>query len=203
MAENWHEVWKDFSELNFFGKILSRAHQKMLKKISQQFALNARTKVLDVGCGYGETLLNLRVVGLTNSIGIDNSENALRLCMKRNFLIGQDIFLMDATDMKFADKNFDLVISHGMLEHFKGTIFKEMIQEMCRVSRKYVVIFQPNHFSMFNKFMLATGRRPVKEFSYSKLDFINEFERFDFAFKKDYDINFGEEFVLMFERVVK
>jgi SAM-dependent methyltransferase len=203
MAENWNEVWKDFNQLNFFGKMLSKAHQKTLKKISQQLGLNVQTKVLDVGCGYGETLSNLHAVGMTNSIGIDNSENALRLCMKRNFLIGQDVFLMDATDMKFADKNFDLVISHGMLEHFRGAVFKEMIQEMCRVSKKYIVIFQPNHFSFFNKFMLATGRRPVKEFTYSKGDFVREFERFDFVLKKDYDINFGEEFVLLFERVGK
>lgn len=203
MAENWDEVWKNFNKMNFFGRMLSRAHQRILKKISQQFALNVRTKVLDVGCGYGETLLNLRVVGLTNSIGIDNSENALRLCMKRNLLIGQDVFKIDATDMKFADRNFDLVISHGMLEHFQGAIFKEMIQEMCRVSRKFVIIFQPNHFSMFSKFLFATGRKPVKEFTYSKSDFTNEFERFDFTLKKDYDINFGDEFVLVFERVGK
>lgn len=183
--------------------MLSKAHQKMLKKISQQFGLNAKTKVLDVGCGYGETLLNLRAVGLNNSIGIDNSENALRLCSKRNFLIGQDVFLMDATDMKFANENFDLVISHGMLEHFQSPIFQEMIQEMCRVSRKYVLIFQPNHFSFFNKFMLTAGRRPVKEFTYSKADFAKEFDRFNFVLKKDYDINFGEEFVLLFERVGK
>jgi SAM-dependent methyltransferase len=203
MAENWDEVWKDFKELNYFGRMLSKAHQKTLKKIAQTFGLNIRTKVLDVGCGYGETLTNLRTVGLTNSIGIDNSENSLRLCMKRKFLVGQDVFLMDAADMKFADKNFDLVISHGMLEHFQGALFKEMVQEMCRVSRKYVVIFQPNHFSLFNKIMLTIGRRPVKEFSYSKTDFAREFERFNFTLAKDYDINFGEEFVLLFERVGK
>jgi len=203
MTENWDDVWKDFKELNFFGKMLSQAHQNTLKKVSQTFGLSAKTKVLDVGCGYGETLANLRAVGLTNSIGIDNSENSLRLCMKRNFLIGQDVFLMDATDMKFADQNFDLVISHGMLEHFEGAVFKEMIQEMCRVSRKYVLIFQPNHFSLFSKAMLTARRRPVEEFTYSKSDYIGEFERFNFTLKKDYDINFGEEFVLLFERVGK
>lgn len=203
MAKNWNEVWKDFDELNFFGKMLSDAHQNTLKKISQKFGLTAKTKVLDVGCGYGETLMNLRAVGLKNSIGIDNSENSLRLCMKRNLLIGQDVFLMDATDMKFADQNFDLVISHGMLEHFKEPVFQEMIQEMCRVAAKYVAIFQPNHFSFFNKMMLTLKRRPVKEYTYSKADFVREFERFNFSLKKDYDINFGEEFVLLFERVGK
>jgi len=203
MAENWDEVWKDFEELNFFGKMLFTAHENTLKKISQTFGLGARTRVLDVGCGNGDSLKNLRNVGLLNSIGIDNSENSLRLCMRKNFLIGQDVFLMDATNTKFADKNFDLVISHGMLEHFKGPVFQELIQEMCRVSKKHVLIFQPNHFSFFNKIMLKTGRRPVKEFTYSKSDFVREFERFNFSLKKDYDINFGEEFVLLFERVGK
>jgi len=94
-----------------------------------------------------------------------------------------------------------LVISHGMLEHFQGAIFQEMIQEMCRVAKEKVIIFQPNHFSAFSKMMLAIGKRPVKEFTYSKSDFIREFERFDFVLKKDYDIHFGEEFVLVFDRV--
>ena len=50
--------------------------------------------------------------------------------------------LMDAADLRFHDDSFDVVFCHALLHHVKN--MDRVVLEMRRVSRKYVVILEPN-----------------------------------------------------------
>jgi SAM-dependent methyltransferase len=50
--------------------------------------------------------------------------------------------LMDAADLHFNDDSFDVVFCHALLHHVKN--IDRVVFEMRRVSRKYIVILEPN-----------------------------------------------------------
>ena len=52
--------------------------------------------------------------------------------------------VMDAANLKFKSRSFDLVFSDGLLEHFKEEEdIRRIVKEQLRVSKKYVINFIP------------------------------------------------------------
>ena len=191
----WDEEWKNFKGLNWFGKRFSSSERKLLKKILP-LILKKNAKILDLGCGYCETTLNLMSTGFENIIGIDNSLNGLRWCKKRGFK--KNIFLMNGTKTGFKDDSFDLVFERGVLEHFED--FTPFVKEMCRVSRKYILISQPNHFSLWKKLIHFFRGLPVGEYTYTPTDFIKSFEKYGFELIEQLNYHFNEHFMMLFKR---
>lgn len=195
--EIWEERWKEDRGPNLFGKMLFHAQKKAIEKILRLIDVQKSAKILDVGCGTGRTLRWLREFGFKNSVGIDISEHALKICGQNGFAIGKDVFLMSGDKIKFKNKEFDIVFAEGVLEHFKN--FAPLVKEMCRVSKKYVIITQPNHFSLFGRFLERFTEKDVYEYSYKIEDFINCFKKFDFGLVKKIDYNLNEQWLLLFE----
>lgn len=202
MSNNWDDEWKNIKKPNFFGKMLHREQKKVIKYILDFIKLSKNSRILDIGCGSGRTLKWFREFGLKNSIGIDSSKNSLELCEKRGFRINKDIFFMDGGKTNFRSESFDLIFADGLLEHFKD--FSPLVKEMCRISKKYVLITQPNHFSLHGRILTFLNRHcKVHEYSYKPEDFINVFKRYNFGFVKKIDYNFDEQFALLFQKYKK
>lgn len=193
--KNWEEQWQQFQGLNFFGKILAKSERKIMKKIFKRIRLPSDSKLIDIGCGTGKNLIFLRNE-YENSIGIDISKTGLRICEKANLKMDKDIFNMNATDIKYESKSFNLVFSDGLLEHFKD--FTPFVKEMCRISNKYILLFQPNHFSLYGRLMSFLKRRTIKEFSYKIKDYTQVFHRYGFDIDYSGNYNFGEHFTILF-----
>ncbi|GEM_PF-5015147 len=70
-----------------------------------------KMKILDVGCGNGHFLRQLKERGY-NVVGID--KNTPKTAPWMNF---EPDFVMDAMDMKFKDNSFDVVIALEVVEH--------------------------------------------------------------------------------------
>lgn len=195
----WNNEWKDFRKPNFFGQRLHKEQKNIIRKILREIKIKRSVRILDMGCGSGRTLKWFREFGFKNSIGIDSSKNSIELCKRRGFRINKDVFLMDGTKTKFNGKSFDLVFADGLLEHFKD--FSPFVKEMCRLSKKYVLITQPNHFSFYGRILTLLNRHcNVHEYSYKMRDFINAFRKFGFEFVKKKDYNFNEQFALLFQK---
>lgn len=98
-------------------------------------------KVLDAGCGEGFTLDKLRKekIGL-EFVGVDNSAIAINLGKKLfpSFILKVD----DIYNLSFDDSSQDLVLCTEVLEHLKEP--ERAINELIRVSKKYVVLSVPN-----------------------------------------------------------
>lgn len=195
---SWEKIWKSERELNFFGKKLRKEQFKSIKKILKNMDLSKHSRIIDIGCGEGLTLSFFKKYGFENIIGIDVSKSSIDLCRKRGYNIGKDIFLMDGSNTKFKNKEFDLVFSDGLLEHFKD--FEPFIKEWCRISRKYVLITQPNHFSFWSRLVRVLSEPEVYEYTYTIKDFENVFNKYGFRLIKKLNYNWKEQWTLLFLR---
>ncbi len=115
-----------------------------LAYIIQHITLPERPKLLDVGCGNGYFTYYLDQISPT--IGLDYAPTMLRLHP------GQRLAQASAFELPFAGQTFDLVFCSNLLHHLPRPV--EAVREMQRVSRRYVVISEPNRN---NPAILALG----------------------------------------------
>jgi len=94
--------------------------------------------VLDVGCGHGAFTVRL-VRPNTTVVGLDTSLHLLSQNPHRGLTCA------DATHLPFRDESFDVVFEANLLHHVSNR--KQVVKEMARVSRRYVVIIEPNRYN--------------------------------------------------------
>src|SRR5579872_7741 len=121
------------------------------------------SKILDVGCGTGGTLLKLQNSGYRNVFGIDKSSRAVYYCKKRNL---KKISIGDINHLPFKDKTFDVVICMDVLYH-KDVNVKKSLSELYRVLKKsgFVYIQEPAFNLLKSKHDIAieTNQRFTKK----------------------------------------
>ena len=88
----------------------------------------------DIGCGNGifVNYLSQKMQNL-NIIGIDRSEAALKF-VKTNKQLG------DINALSVSSHMYDCVTCLEVIEHLPENIFEEALNELCRVSKKYVTV---------------------------------------------------------------
>ncbi len=113
----------------------------ILNLIFQKIEYKSYNFILDVGCGNGFFTVPL-FRRFRNVIGVDFS--SLMLSLIRNY----DISLLKADSMSlpFKDCSFDFVFSSNLLHHVKN--ITTSIQEMKRVSKKFIIIIEANRQNM-------------------------------------------------------
>ena len=91
----------------------------------------------DIGCGNG-VFLNYLKTNNTNLdlTGIDRSETALKF-VKTKKQQG------DIVSLPFSDEHFDCVSCLEVIEHLPVPIYETALKELCRISKKYVIISVP------------------------------------------------------------
>ncbi len=92
------------------------AHKPDLPKMILD-TLNSQSSVLDIGCGNGDFLNNVRHFCNCRVNGVDTSENAV-LCAKKQY--GLDIFRGEITSAPFEEKSFDLITAWSCIEHMNN-----------------------------------------------------------------------------------
>jgi SAM-dependent methyltransferase len=204
LYETWDRFWTKNQARTLIGKYLMDQIMGEVRKTLEQNGgiIKHDAKILDVGCGSGRTTNIFRSWGYSNIIGIDNSEESIRLCGGNyGFIKDKDVFVMDGTRTSFMDDEFELLFSEGILEHFVD--FSVLVKEMCRVSAKYVLLAQPNHFSLTGRiitFLSDHLRQNVKEYSYTIDDFVLAFKKNGFYLKSKKDTPFKDYWILLFEK---
>lgn len=85
--------------------------------LKQLLASDNPIRILDVGCGTGETLTFLKGMFLKTSLyGVDTSSKAVRFSKKRGH---KNIFKSNALKLPFRNNFFDAVLFLDVLEHIK------------------------------------------------------------------------------------
>jgi len=98
-------------------------------------------RILDIGCGEGYVIKHLRERNGDILIeGIDNSTEVLDKARELN--PGVNFIHGSIYSIPKVDNSFDLVLASEVLEHLDEP--EQAIEELKRVSRKYVIITVPN-----------------------------------------------------------
>jgi len=99
-------------------------------------------RILDAGCGNGKHVVFLAEQGF-EVYGVDISEEAIKiasawLSLKR---LKATLQVGDITSLPYPDEYFDVIISHGVLDHIAFPEAKKAVQEFNRVCSKGAYIY--------------------------------------------------------------
>ena len=116
----------------------------------------AGSRVLDLGCGSGETLAHLRDHRQCSGYGIEIADSNVLACEQRGVNVIQ-LNLEEGLAI-FDDQSFDVVLQLDTLQHLRNT--ERMLIETARVGRIGIVSF-PNFAHWPNRWSVVGGRMPV------------------------------------------
>lgn len=167
----WNTFWKNIEytmspdELYYMGDTI-----KLEYVLSFLQGKPPCAKILEVGCGSARLSCFLASYGY-NIVGLDYSKNALKVA-KNNFIQTNnngEFILGDAVHLPFKDGSYDVVMSTGLLEHFKNP--QPIVDEMVRLLKSEGLFYSdilPSKFSLMRSldFIGRFIARKSREFFY-------------------------------------
>lgn len=140
---NWNKIW---SRNNFKPKALNDWAAEIFINIFMLLKDVENPYILSAGCGRGLIdywLINVfgyKIILLDNSLEcIKKLKKTFKKIDKNKFNLCQASIL----NIPYPDNSFDLVWNEGTLEHFQKHEYNKALQEICRVSKKYILIDIP------------------------------------------------------------
>jgi len=146
-----YEYWDGDRKFGYGGYFYDGRWKAVAEKLILDYKLNNNSKILDVGCGKGFLLYELKLL-LPNStiIGFDISKYGISQAPE---VLKSSIFIHNAQDpYPYADNYFDLVISLGTLHNLRLFDLVKALKEIQRVgTNKYIMVESyRNEYEMFN-----------------------------------------------------
>ncbi len=135
------EYWDGDRKFGYGGyKYIPGRWKPVAEKLIKKYKLNSKSKILDVGCGKGFLLNEIKLLEPGLEIhGFDFSDYAIKNSHKN---IKSNIFLHDIRNkFPYKNKEFDLVISLGTIHNLKIFEIKNAMEEIERVGKSsYVMV---------------------------------------------------------------
>ena len=134
-GNHYGNLFKDFSSRSFWDEPRNLLDQRLLRNgISADDFLGR--SVLDSGCGGGRYSAAWRLLGAEPVVGVDISPININDATRRTELANLDKISFkqgNVLDLPFAENEFDIVFSNGVLHH--TTDWKKGVAELVRVLR--------------------------------------------------------------------
>jgi cytidyltransferase-like protein len=140
-TSNWREIGNSYT-VEARRKIEGR-NPALIKDIFSP------KKVADMGCGPGALMYLLRELGV-EVFGVDYSAESKQLAPDE---IQNRITIGSVTNVLLPDREYDLVICREVFEHLTVLQIQQAVQNICRISSKYVYVttrFHPKPTSLFD-----------------------------------------------------
>ena len=144
------DYWDGDRQFGYGGYSYDGRWKVIAHELIEQYGLTEESRILDLGCGMGHLIFELKSILNCKVKGVDISQYA-----KSNTLeeIRDDIFIADLRKpLSFKDKEFDLVLSIMVLHNLELPDLQLAISELIRVSKKsYIAVesFRSNQ-ELFN-----------------------------------------------------
>ena len=162
---SFNNYWKNYKKFNPVSMAIVNSMDESILKIARKLSPK---NILEVGCGSGRMMKKLQK--LAPYTGIDNTPSGIELSKSGN------VYLMEADKTHFENNEFDLVYSERLLEHYPD--FSPFVKEMARISKKWILLLQPNYHSPAGKLLnwgTKTFSRDPEEIPYKPSDYILSF----------------------------
>tara|TARA_B100000965_G_C19566970_1_gene747276 strand:- start:567 stop:1622 length:1056 start_codon:yes stop_codon:yes gene_type:complete len=146
------KYWDGDRKFGYGGyRYIEGYHEDLAKKLIKLYSLNNNSKILDLGCGKGYLLYEIKkILKNITIVGLDISRYAIKNSKKE---IKKYISYSDLNKkLKFKDKSFDLVISIMTLHNLKIKSLASCLNEIQRigVSKFICVESYRNEIEQFN-----------------------------------------------------
>jgi len=100
-------------------------------------------KVLDLCTGTGELALTFASQG-ASVMGVDIARGMLKIASAKGARLNSTWLEMDATHLALSNKAFDVSAISLALHHMPESVQLHVLKELCRVTRRRIVIIEPN-----------------------------------------------------------
>lgn len=165
----WDQYWEENKhKQTFFNSLVAWAREFYFAKAFAKFiAKNYDIKgkvVCEIGVGTGLTLSYLKKLGAARCVGLDYSPKAVALAKELNPEC--EYVLADAFDTKLPDKQYDLIYSLGVLEHYNREEQAKMLAEQKRLAKECVFIEVPFDVFYF-RWLFAINKRLGRRTTFS------------------------------------
>ena len=141
LAKKWgYHYWDGSRKINYGGyKYIKGRWTNVIKKLCKFYNLKDNAKILDVGCGKGFFLKDLKDYNNTFKVyGVDISKYAIK---NAHPSIKSSIKLSNANKLKWKKNYFDLVVSFNTLHNLHNYDLFDSLKELERVGKnKYLVV---------------------------------------------------------------
>jgi len=146
------DYWDGDRRYGYGGyKYIPGRWKSVAKKLIDTYNLGAESRVLDIGCGKGYLLYEMKLlIPDLDIIGIDSSDYGLKNAKEevKPFLVKHDI----KDKLPYKDKEFDLVISLGVFHNLRVFEVETALSEMNRVGKMGYLMLESyqNEKELFN-----------------------------------------------------
>jgi len=146
------DYWDGDRRYGYGGyKYIEGRWTKVAKKIIKTYKLTNKSKILDLGCGKGFLLYEIKkILEGINIVGLDISKHALKNAHPE---IKKYLHIHDMRKkLKFKKNEFDLVLAIGSLHNFEIYDLTSALNEISRVGKKSYVMVESyrNWQELFN-----------------------------------------------------
>ncbi len=114
------------------------------------------SSVLDLGCGHGELLYRLKMLGFKKLTGVELDEKAIVSCAR----LGLDILHADLNQYldPFADVSYDYVVLSRTLQAIRDV--EGLLKEIIRIGRRAIVSFPNFAYYKIRNMLWKEGKAP-------------------------------------------
>ncbi len=196
--EQWCEYWEN-NNTTIIGNKIFKEKRKVLSEFLEYFLGKNVKNIIEIGYGNCElTKVLHKYKNFYDYTSIDYADpNILIKYIQKQYNI-------EKRNMFDIVEKYDLVFSDGLLEHYKD--FKKYIKKMCSISKKYVLLIQPDHSTLSYRLLLVLekifgrDKTNVYEYNFPIDDFIIEFEKNKFIPKIEKGVYYESFKFLLFEK---
>tara|TARA_Y100000816_G_scaffold115155_1_gene80633 strand:+ start:1224 stop:2168 length:945 start_codon:yes stop_codon:yes gene_type:complete len=147
-----YDYWDGDRKFGYGGyKYIPGYYTPLAKKLIKSYNLNDNSKVLDIGCGKGFLLFEIKqILKNIKIIGIDISKYAKK---KSKPEVRKNIFTFDINNkLQFKDKEFDLVLCINVLHNLQINKIDFSLKEIDRVGKNSFICVESfkNEKQQFN-----------------------------------------------------
>lgn len=145
-AKNWNAQYQNANHHSIY------AHNLLLRQQqTQMFVAHVHGRILELGCGAGNVLLNVSSDNPIKSFGADFSFGMLTQAQHNANQLKQNLPLLnaDATQLPLASNSFETIICLGVLEYIPN--FSDVLSECMRILKPkgQLIVSIPNATSPF------------------------------------------------------